>query len=148
MNKVKLTANILFSGIGCQERGFRDSGLFDIQVLNTSDINKESVLSYAAIHCGMTNEMIENYAEYPSKEEMDQYLININLGYEPEKDKKFDWFKLVNKRSNDLKKYWLACKLTNNLGDISKIEELPYADFWTVSFPCTDISVAGNLKTI
>lgn len=105
-------------------------------------------MSYAAIHCGMTNEMIENYAEYPSKEEMAQYLININLGYEQEKDKKFDWFKLVNKRSNDLKKYWLACKLTNNLGDISKIEELPYSDFWTVSFPCTDISVSGNLKTI
>ena len=38
LKKVKLTANILFSGIGCQERGFEDSGLFDIKVLNTSDI--------------------------------------------------------------------------------------------------------------
>lgn len=48
--KVKLTANILFSGIGCQERGFQDSGLFDLEVLNTSEINKEAMLSYAAIH--------------------------------------------------------------------------------------------------
>ena len=39
-DKVKLTANILFSGIGCQERGFENSGLFNIEVLNTSDINK------------------------------------------------------------------------------------------------------------
>lgn len=32
IEKVKLTANILFSGIGCQERGFENSGLFDIEV--------------------------------------------------------------------------------------------------------------------
>lgn len=146
IEKIKLTANILFSGIGCQERGFRDSGLFDIEVLNTSDINKESVLSYAAIHCGMTNETVETYTDYPSREEMARYLTNINLGYEPEKNKYFDWFRLVKKKNKDLEKYWLACKLTHNLGDITKIEELPYADFWTCSFPCTDISVAGKMK--
>lgn len=146
IEKVKLTANILFSGIGCQERGFRDSGLFDIEVLNTADINKESVLSYAAIHCGMTNEMVDTYKDYPSREEMAQYLIDINLGYEPEKNKFFDWFKLVKKKKKDLEKYWLACKLTHNLGDITKIEDLPYADFWTVSFPCQSISVAGKMK--
>ena len=146
LTKVKLTANILFSGIGCQERGFENSGLFDIEVLNTSDINKESVLSYAAIHCGMTNETVEKYNDYPSREEMAQYLTDINLGYEPEKNKRFDWFKLAKKKSNDIEKYWLACKLTNNLGDISRIDELPYADFWTCSFPCTDISVAGKMR--
>ena len=146
LKKVKLTANILFSGIGCQERGFDNSGLFDIEILNTSDINKESVLSYAAIHCEMTNEMVDQYDDYPSREEMAQYLTDINLGYEPEKDKKFDWYKLAKKKSNDIEKYWLACKLTNNLGDISRIDELPYADFWTCSFPCTDISVAGKMK--
>lgn len=144
--KVKLTANILFSGIGCQERGFRDSGLFDIEVLNTLDINKESVLSYAAIHCGMTNEMVDAYKDYPSREEMAQYLTDINLGYEPEKNKFFDWFKLIKKKKKDLEKYWLACKLTHNLGDITKIEDLPYADFWTVSFCCQDISIAGKMK--
>ena len=145
-NKIKLTANILFSGIGCQERGFENSGLFDIEVLHTSDINKDAVLSYAAIHCGMTNEMVDTYKNYPSREEMAQYLTDINLGSEPEKDKKYDWFKLAKRKSNDLEKYWLACKLTNNLGDISKINELPYADFWTCSFPCTDISRAGKMK--
>src|SRR5574344_3130446 len=31
-----------------------------------------------------------------------------------------------------------------NLGDITKIEELPNADLWTYSFPCQDISVAGK----
>ena len=37
---------------------------------------------------------------------------------------------------------------THNFGDISKIEELPQADLWTYSFPCQDISVAGNQKGI
>jgi DNA (cytosine-5)-methyltransferase 1 len=32
----------------------------------------------------------------------------------------------------------------NNFGDITKIESLPYADIWTYSFPCTDLSIAGN----
>lgn len=152
LRKVKLTANILFSGIGCQERGFNDSGLFDVKVLNTSDINKESVVSYAAIHCGMTNQMVEEYTDYPSREEMAQYLTDINLGYNPDakeskgETKEYDWFKLIKRKKKDLEKYWLACKLTNNLGDISRIKELPYADFWTCSFPCTDISIAGKMR--
>jgi len=33
---------------------------------------------------------------------------------------------------------------TLNLGDIRQIDELPEADFWTYSFPCQDISVAGQ----
>jgi len=146
LNRVKLTANILFSGIGCQERGFENSGLFDLEVLNTSDINKDAVVSYAAVHCGLTKEMVENYSDYPSREEMAVYLKVINLGYEPEKNKSYDWDKLARRKSNDIEKYWLACKLSNNLGDISKIEKLPYADLWTCSFPCTDISLVGKMK--
>ena len=38
----------------------------------------------------------------------------------------------------------------NNLGDISKIkiEDIPQHDLFTYSFPCQDISVAGNTKGI
>lgn len=144
--KLKLTANILFSGIGCQEIGFKNSNVFDIEVINTSEINKEAVLSYAAINCGMTNEMVNEYKDYPTRIEMAQYLTDLNLGYEPEKDKTFDWFKLTKRKSNELEKYWLACKLTKNLGDIRNIKELQYADFWTVSFCCQDISISGKMK--
>jgi len=35
-----------------------------------------------------------------------------------------------------------------NYGDISKIDKLDYADFWTYSFPCQDISVAGLQRGI
>lgn len=146
MNKIKLTANILFSGIGCQERGFQNSNLFDLEVLNTSEINKEAVLTYAAIHCGLNENLINTYTDYPTRKEMAQHLTDINFGYDPEKDKYVDWFKMAKKKNKDIEKYWLACKLSNNLGDISKIQELPYADLWTCSFPCTNISIAGKMK--
>ena len=86
MSKVKLTANILFSGVGMQERGIENSILFDLKVINTSEINKEAVVSYAAIHCGLTPELINTYPDYPSRNEMAQQLTDINFGYEPEKD--------------------------------------------------------------
>lgn len=35
---------------------------------------------------------------------------------------------------------------TQNFGDIRSIEKLPYADLWTYSSPCQDISVAGKQK--
>lgn len=146
MNKEKLTMNVLFSGIGCQEKGIENSNLFDIEVINTSEINKDAVLSYAAVHCGLTQDMIDIYNDYPSREEMANYLSEINLGYEPEKNKHYDWHKLARRKTNDIEKYWLASKLTRNLGDISKIQSLSYADMWTCSFPCTDISVAGKMK--
>lgn len=146
MNKIKLTANILFSGIGCQERGFQNSNLFDLEVLNTSEINKEAVLTYAAIHCGLNENLINTYTDYPTRKEMAQHLTDINFGYDPEKDKYVDWLKIAKKKNKDIEKYWLACKLSNNLGDISKIQELPYADLWTCSFPCTNISRAGKMR--
>lgn len=135
-NKEKLTANILFSGIGCQERGFYNSNVFDLEVINTSEINKDSVLSYAAIHCGLTDEFVSSYKDYPSRKQMADELTAINLGYNPEKEKPYNWYKFEKSKKPILEKYWLACKLSKNLGDISKIKELPYADFWTCSFPC------------
>ena len=33
---------------------------------------------------------------------------------------------------------------THQYGDISKVERLNYADLWTYSFPCQDLSVAGK----
>lgn len=148
MNKkrIKLKVISLCSGIGCQERGIQNTNCFDQEMVATSEINKDAVVSYAAIHCGLTNEMVDSYDAYPSVDEMKQYLADINLGYEPEKDKKYDWFRNGKKFEQNVRKYWLACKLSKNLGDVSKVEKLPESDLWTLSFPCTDVSVAGKLK--
>jgi len=146
--KIKLTMNELFSGIGAQIEGINMTGLFDCDVICTSDISKEAIVSYAAIHCGLTNELINTYDSYPSRKEMAEYLSNKNIGYDFKKDKPYNWNKLINKKSKNLEKYYLSCILSNNIGDISKIEKLEYADFWTYSFPCTDISVAGKQEGI
>lgn len=141
-----MSANILFSGIGCQETGIKNTNLFDLDVVCTSDIDKDAIVSYAAIHNGLTNELIENYTDYPSREQMAQDLLDRNIGFDFKKNKPYDWNKKARSKSKELEKYWLAMKLSNNFGDISNIEQLPYADLWTVSFCCQDISVAGNLK--
>ena len=46
--------------------------------------------------------------------------------------------------SQAIKSYEALHGGVNNLGDIREITELPAADLWTYSFPCTDISVAGK----
>lgn len=146
MQKIKLSANVLFSGLGNQERGIKDTGLFDLDVVCTSDIDKDVMVSYAAIHNGLTNELIENYSDYPNREQMAQDLFDRNIGFDFKKNKPYDWAKLAKRKSKDIEKYWLAMKLSNNLGDICGIKELPYADLWTVSFCCQDLSIAGKLK--
>lgn len=133
----------LFSGIGCQRRGIENTGLFDVEVVATSEIDKEAIVSYAAVHEHLNSDLIENYNEYPTEEQMRSDLTRMNIGYVPEKNKTYNWESV---KANKLKRYWLANKLSKNLGDITGIESLPYADLWTLSAPCTDISVAGQLK--
>ena len=144
----KLTVNTFFSGIGCQERGFEDSGVFDIDVLSTSDIAKESIVSYAAMHKGLTPELIDTYKNFPTPDEMATHLEKIDLGYDPVKDIHYNWHRLATTESSIklLKKYYLACVLSKNVGNISNVKSLPKADLWFCSFPCTDISQAGQMK--
>ena len=136
MNKPKLTMIEFFSGIGAQKRGIDNTGLYDLDVVATSDVDKEAVVEYAAIHHGLTNEMVEKYDKYPSREEMVEELKYRNIGMDFDKGKMFDWDKLIKKKTKELEKYWLAMTLQNNLGDISKIEQAPIADCWFYSSPC------------
>lgn len=143
----KITVNELFSGIGAQVSALERLGI-PCEIKHTSDIDHNAVLAYASIHCGLTEELINTYTEYPTREEMARQLTEINLGYDFQKNKSYNWYRFVNSKSKELEKYWLANKLSKNLGDISKLEHLDYADFWTYSFPCTDISVAGKQEGI
>ena len=134
----------LFSGIGAQIRGIENTNLWDCTVVNTSDIDKDAMVSYAAIHCGLTPELVDTYTDYPSGEEMAKVLTERNIGFDFKKNAPYDWYKLAKRKGNEINKYYLACVLSKNLGDISSIKSLDYADFWTYSFPCQDISVAGK----
>ena len=137
----KLNMFTLFSCYGMQEIGIKNSGLFEINNKGTSEINKDSILANAVGNYNLT-EIIKNY-NFPSREEMIQELTEKNIGFIPEKNKPYLWQK---KKDDEIKKYWLACKLTNNYGDICNIQRLPdKTDILFSSFPCTDISVAGKM---
>lgn len=145
MKAEKITVNELFSGIGAQVSALERLRI-PCEIKHTSDIDHNAVLAYASIHCGLTEELINTYTEYPTREEMARQLTEINLGYDFQKSKPYNWYRFVNSKSKELEKYWLANKLSRNLGDISKIDKLEYADFWTISFCCQDISNAGKMK--
>lgn len=139
MNKIKLTANILFAGVGMQERGIENSGLFDLDVVITSEIDKHAILSYAAVHHGLTKEQIdEEYTNTKVGIELDKdfyvdYLITRKIGYDFQKRKMPDWSRC---KPKELYMYYRACELNRNVGDIASVTELPYADLWTFSYPC------------
>lgn len=85
-----LTVVELCSGIGAQIKGINNTHLFNANMIATADLDKEVVVSYAAIHCGLTTDMIENYTDYPSKEDMVKDLTDKRLGYDFKKDKPYD----------------------------------------------------------
>ena len=128
----------LFSGIGAQERALRQFAL-PYEVKHTCDCDKDAVLSYAAMRWDLEKEM--KTFDFPSQEQMITELQKKNLGYDFQKGKH-----TITSRTpiDKLRQYYIADKLTKNLGDISKVERLPYADFVTYSYPCTDLSVAGK----
>lgn len=106
---------------------------------HTCDCDKDVVLSYAAMRWDLKKE-IETF-NFPSREIMVEELQAKNLGYDFSINKHTITMKT---NINKLKQYYIADKLGKNLGDISKVEKLPYADMVTYSFCCQDLSCAGK----
>ena len=126
------------AGIGAQERALRQLNI-PYEVKHTCDCDANAVLSYAAMRWDLEKEM-ETF-EFPSQDKMIEELQAKNLDYDFQKGKHG-----ITKRTplTKLKQYYIADKLSSNLGDISKVEKLPYADIVTYSFCCQDLSVAGK----
>ena len=131
-----------FSGVGMQRMAFDKLGV-NYESVGTSEIDIPAILSYAAIHDGLL-ESDETF-EYPTKEEMLNYLSERNIGL----DFKTGKLKLP-KNLDKIKQLYRAVILSKCLGDISKINpsELPDFDFMTYSFPCQSISVSGRTEGI
>lgn len=146
MEKINLKVVTCFTGIGFQERGIEKTGLFNVEVVNTCEMDADAIVSYAAIHCGLTPQMIQDYKYYPSREEMAKTLSDKHIGYDFVKKKEYDWQKLA--RSKDTKKrletVWLADNLNKNVGDICLVNKFPTCNLLTFSYPCTDLSLAGR----
>lgn len=130
-----------FAGYGSQRMALRNLGI-PFEVVGISEIVEDVLLSYAAIHTNFLNIRKNNKKFHIDRDEMIQYLESINV---PLNYKTFENYakKLKNDKLQDL---YLANKLANNYGDISKINpsNLPDFDLFTYSFPCQDISVAGH----
>lgn len=146
VDKIELKVVTTFSGAGMQERGIQNSGLFDMDVVNTCETDSDVIIAYAAIHHNLTKADVENYSEYPSREEMAQELIDKNIGYDFLKNKPYDWQKLARSKDSKmrLQTVWLANKLNKNVGDITRVEKFPKCDLFTFSFPCQSLSIAGK----
>ena len=136
----------LFSGIGAQERALRQLSL-PYNVVHTCDCDANAVLSYAAMRWNLEKEM-ETF-NFPSQDQMIAELQAKNLGFDFQKGK----HSITNRTPiTKLKQYYIADKLSKNLGDISKVERLPYSDFVTYSYPCfvpgTMVLTSNGFKVI
>ncbi len=127
-----------FAGYGSQRLALKNCNI-PHKIVGISEIDGDVILSYAAIHENFLEKRIDELNV--SDAEMKDYLrkINVPLDYRTFK------LKIDSLKGQKLKDVYLANVLSNNYGDIRQInpEELPDFDFFTYSFPCQDISVAG-----
>ena len=128
----------IFSGIGAQAKAL---GQLPIphEVTATMDVDKDAILSYAAMRYDLEKEM-EVY-DFPSKEQMISELQSKNVGFDFQKNKHSITMKTNEQK---VKQYYIADKLSKNLGDVSLVKELPHVDIIVHSSPCQAFSQAGK----
>lgn len=128
----------IFSGLGAQIKAL-DQLPIPHEVVATMDIDKDAILSYAAIRYDLEKE-IASY-NLPTKKEMVAELQRKNVGYNLVKSKHSITMKTNEEK---VRQYYIADKFSKNLGDVSLCKELPYVDIIFHSSPCTNFSVAGK----
>jgi len=128
----------LFAGIGSQTQALKNIGV-EHEVIGISEWEVNAIITYDAIH---TNDGID-YTENMSKKEIIDFLDNFTFSTDGKNP--CDIKKLSEKTLRNL---YNSHKRSKNLGSILDIEKLNYADLWTYSFPCQDISVAGKQEGI
>ena len=127
-----------FAGIGALHQALKELGV-PVELVGTSEIDVNAIISYSAVH-----EISIDEVEPLGVEEMKQYLIDRNIGYDFTKGKST----VPRMRKDKLEILYKSCVATNNLGDISLInlDDIPDFDLFNMSFPCTDLSVSGKQK--
>ena len=139
MNK-KLRVFEAFAGYGSQSMSLRDLEV-NHEVVGISEIDPDAIIAYGSIRYN-----IEDLHTDKTHEEMRAELIAKNVG----KDFKTGKSKIPRMKKVKLEMLYKFDKVINNFGDISIINpsDLPDFDYFTYSFPCTDISVAGKQEGI
>lgn len=124
-----------FTGIGSQEMALKNIGV-DFTMVGISEVDRYALLAYDAIHNDQTLDFV-----YPSKEEMLKEFDDKHIAYNFSTNESE-----IPKNIEDIKKLYRAHINSKNFGDIRLIDEkkLPDFDFFSYSFPCKNISVAGR----
>jgi DNA (cytosine-5)-methyltransferase 1 len=126
----------LYGGIGSQHKALTNLGV-EISEHYLVEVDINATISYAAIHCDLNSHLDD---EVPSDSDMIEYLRQFNFW---SNEKPYDVAKLPKAK---LKTLYLAQQLSNNLGDVYQLDDLPLVDLITWSTPCQDFSNAGLKK--
>lgn len=130
-----------FSGIGSQAQALKNIGV-DYEILHTVEWDINAILAYDLIHHGKQN--LEPYMNYTKKELLErvqQYTISMD-GKKPATTKN-----LHDLNEDLMRRILCAIDRSKNLVSITDVtaSDLPSdIDMLTYSFPCQDLSVAGN----
>ena len=139
---MKLRVFETFSGIGAQHRALdnlKSKGLIDYEIVGTSDWDIYATASYAAIH--HSKDKVKS-----NKEQIDKFFKEQTLSINGKKESDMGRF------SPEARKYiYESFVKSNNIGSIVDSYErvrdnigFENIDLLTYSFPCQDLSTAGN----
>lgn len=130
----KLRVFEAFSGVGSQSMALRNIGC-NYEVVGISEVDKYALLAYDAIH------NTQEYIEHKTKDEMLEEIKDKNIAYNFSTGKSE-----IPRSEKDIRKLYEAHIRSNNFGDIRLInpDDLPDFDLFTYSFPCKNISIAGQ----
>lgn len=130
-----------FSGIGSQAKALKNAGI-EHEIMCTADWDINAIIAYDLIHHG--NQDLSKYDNMTKEElieKLSKYTLSLN-GKKPATEKN-----LQSLNEEILKKVVYAIERSNNLVSITDIKgrDLPEKiDLLTYSFPCQDLSLAGN----
>lgn len=113
----------------------------DFKTVATSEWEIGAIYAYDIIHNGAQDlSLYRHHTKESLVEQLKRYTLSNN-GKTPMTEKG-----LRNMPMSKLKRILAAINRTNNLGDITRIHanDLPEGDILTYSFPCQDLSIAGN----
>lgn len=130
----KLKVFEAFAGVGSQSMALRNIGV-NYEIVGTMDVDKWAILSYDAIH--NNNELVDS----KTKEEILKEIEDKNILYNFSTGRSE-----IPKNEDEIRRVYEAHIRNKNYGDIRKINcsLLPDFDFFTYSFPCKNISNAGQ----
>ncbi|XZN14493.1 DNA (cytosine-5-)-methyltransferase (plasmid) [Clostridium perfringens] len=138
MDEIKLFD--AFAGKGALHKSLKKLGI-PTKVVGLSEVEPDAIIAYAGVHIKGFKDLI---FDFPSDEEMRKLLMSRNIGWDFIKQKS----SIPRMKKDKLKLLYKATILTNNLGDISKLDYYNMFDFdlFNLSFPYTDLSGAGKQK--